>query len=340
MSTKTQKDMEILDGLKNINVRCCFRTDDPVIFMCDDESVGAHLGDGQTLPLLMQNGRVYVSGCPAEKNSKYLESLNLIEVGELEPFMRCLCKEHDNLVFQDIRTIQYDGSDKHNFVLAFQSTLFNYGFYERLRLSYELVSSLRKLTPPRGKLDKNTNGLYGLCKDILADESCLELFHFWDLYKSKDYSQLLSYCIKIPHRIYFAAGGMKYIPDKFDGTSFRAPMPTFTNLYISVIPSENAGYVVFSSRSRNQKYFEEFTAQFEPMSQSTKEKVLTVMLSLVMDYFVFSPILIDSWDTAQKNNFLELNESGLTYAAVKKGSMLSLAQTIRYNLFDDVAAEP
>lgn len=259
--------------------------------LCGKKSIKSHsIQHNGILSQLAENGIVYCLGETTKGQEIFEYDLKAKGISQEASIFKCLCKEHDEILFADIEKKEFLKEPKQCFQYALKALLHTYWS------KYNDADIADKY-----------NGTQ-ISQQILEDQKAYaeELELFWQIYHTKQYQELLCRIITINKVIESAVSTSINMCRKLDGSFFGEENNNFPLLHISIFPTENQSYILISSLKENEKYFKAFMQQFIMFSEKSILKRFNIIIPLLADNIMISPRIINKMSDSEKNQLLDI----------------------------------
>lgn len=269
---------------------------------CKLPIIKAHsIQNNKILSKLAVDGHVYVPSF----NQKKFGGLDIKKCGKNEATIAtCFCKYHDDVIFKDIDTKNYNYEEKQNFLYAYRA--FSKYYYDRIGA----LESDRK----RFKDSPNfmiANGGYerikGLEKSVEENEEIRNSFN--TALKYGKYDEIKSIVFTLDYEVNFATAYMSPLSFDLEGNLISDVWSLdgrIINIYVSIFPENGKSYILISWLKEDDSLkLHRYRQQFQEIKkEEILLRTLNNMVACQSDNFVFSKKLLDTWGEETMNMFL------------------------------------
>lgn len=260
--------------------------------LCGKSPIRSHsIQHNGILSRLAEDGIVYCLGETTKGEEIFEYDLKDKGVTQEASIFKCLCKEHDDILFADIEKRAFCKEPKQCFQYALKSLL--HSFWTKCN--------------DVGITDKYKQEVQ-IAQQIAEDQKAYrdELNCFWRIYQTERYQDLLSQIITIDREVSSAVSTSINVCRKFDGSFFGKENDNYPLLHISVFPTEEKSYLLISALKKNERYFNAFTRQLLMLSKDTILKRLNIILPLLAENIMISPRIVNKMTAQEKGHLLML----------------------------------
>ena len=260
--------------------------------LCAKEPIRSHsIQHNGILSLIAEKGTVYCLGETTKGEEIFSYDLKDYGISSEASIFKCLCKEHDDLLFADIEKRKFCKEEKQCFQYALKALLHSYW----------------SKCNDGGITDKYSKDIQ-IAKQISEDQKTYkeEVERFWQIYETEQYQDLLCRVITINKKIDSAVSTSINMCRKLDGTLFGEENKNYPLLHISMFPTEEKSYLLISALKENEEYFKAFTQQFLLMSEEAILKRFNIIIPLLADNVMISPRVVDKMTEKEKRELLTI----------------------------------
>ena len=234
---------------------------------CSEQTISSHaISKKSTLEKIAEDGHVFCfvrdekGGCEIKKRGM-----------EQATTFNGFCSTHDNDIFAKIDAHDFDLTDENMFLLA-----------------YRTFSSYYRTETEEEKFD-NMTYLDSFLKLEMGDLITLKE-KFDKCFINKDYSQLCSLKIELPHPIKFA-GTATYVPtkDMFGNQIQSLNDKQIHRMFITILPVMQKTYIVLSWFKDSNKIFKKYLQYFSKLTLTMKCRYLSYLIINAHQNLVFHP---------------------------------------------------
>lgn len=306
---------------KQFSMSCVFHDDQSI---CNVSPINSHnIQNNGILTKLAHKGHVCLPSVNAN-NDEIRISVNQIGISKASVF-RCLCSKHDNELFTDIEDRPYTGDKKQDFLFAFKSLLFEYW---KKSMSQNVLSKIHV----SAESTKQMNDDYIYCSSYFNE--------FRDLLRSGKYDSIMSISIEFPYEIQFAASSTLNIMRKFDGGLICNYKTNYPFCHISIFPQSGKSYLLISWLKEDDYYYCYLRNELDKTSDERFISRINVLLPILCENIILSPIFWDSWSKKQQQDFLALcNPRTASFYAINSVSIDNWSMDMSFNLFEKILPE-
>lgn len=260
--------------------------------MCAKDPIKSHsIQHNGILSRLSVDGIVYCLGETTKGDEIFKYDLKSKGINQEASIFKCLCKEHDDLLFADIEKKAFCKQPKQCFQFALKALLHSY--WTKCN-DTAIVNKVKQKAQISELITED--------KKAYSDE----LNHFWEIYHTEQYHELLNYIITIDREVNSAVSTSINVYRKFDGSLFGNENDDNPLLHISIFPSENKSYILISALKKDEPYFRAFTQQFAMLSVKDILNLLNIIIPLLAQNIMISPRIINNMTTKEKKELLTI----------------------------------
>lgn len=294
---------ELADARKKHNqfkMKCIVPDENGVL--CGKDPIRSHsIQHNGILSLLAENGIVYCLGETTKGKEIFAYDLKNQGISRQASVFKCLCKEHDDLLFADIEKRTFCKEPRQCFQYALKA----------------LIHSYWSKCNDAGITDKYKSEIK-IAKQIEEDRKAYkkELDRFWQIYRAEQYQELLCKIITINRKIDSAVSTSINMCRKLDGSIFGKENENYPLLHISIFPTEEKSYLLVSALKENEEYFEAFMQQFMLLSEDAILKRFNIIIPLLAENVMISPRIVNRMTLQEKRELLtvfRIETMGLYY---------------------------
>lgn len=258
--------------------------------LCGKNPIRSHsIQHNGILSKISENGIVYCLGETTKGDEIFEYDLKDKGISKEASIFKCLCGEHDDVLFADIEKKDFCKEPKQLFQFALKSLICTYW----LKCNDCGITEKYKETIPIAKVN---------LEDQIAYRN--ELNRFWEIYHSGQYDNLISRVITINREINSAVSTSINILRKLDGTLFGEENKNYPILHISIFPSEDKSFILISTLKENEVYLNSLMSQFTMYSVETILKRFNVIIPLLSENIMISPRVVKKMTEKEKNDLL------------------------------------
>lgn len=288
--------------------------------MCAKNPIKSHsIQHNGILSRLSVDGIVYCLGETTKGDEIFKYDLKSKGINQEASIFKCLCKEHDDLLFADIEKKAFCEQPKQCFQFALKALLHSYWTECN---DAAIVNKFKQKSQ--------------ISQRITEDQKAYsdELNHFWKIYHTEQYHELLNYIITIDREVNSAVSTSINVYRKFDGSLFGNENDDNPLLHISIFPSENKSYILISALKKDESYFRAFTQQFAMLSVKAILNLLNITIPLLAQNIMISPRIIDNMTTKEKKELLAIYQIETLHFYYQQGINIdNWSKQISYNLW-------
>lgn len=258
--------------------------------LCGKKPIRSHsIQHNGILSRLAENGIVYCLGETTKGEEIFEYDLKDKGITQEASIFKCLCKEHDDVLFADIEKRPFCKEPKQCFQYALKALLHSYW----------------SKCNDAGITDKYKQKVQ-IAQQIAEDQKAYrdELKRFWQIYHAECYQELLCKIITINRQVNSAVSTSINVCRKLDGTFFGEENDGYPFLHISVFPTEERSYLLISALKENESYFNAFVQQFTMLSEEAILKRFNIILPLLADNIMISPRVVKKMTEQEKKQLL------------------------------------
>lgn len=208
---------------------------------------------------------------------------------------RCLCSAHDKALFADIEDRPYLKDKRQNFLFALKSLLYEYW---KKSMSQSVIASNYLKNPLISKMVIQYNCDYEYCYQYLD--------HFWNLLECEKYDELITICFELPYEVNFSTSDTINILRKFNGELINEKESKYPFCHISIFPQGGKSFILISWLKEDDYYYKIFLNQLTMLSAKGLADRLNVLLPILAENIVISPLLYEAWTAKARENFIKL----------------------------------
>lgn len=289
--------------------------------LCKKKPIRSHaIQHNGILSCLAENGIVYCLGEKTKGEEFFEYDLKNKGISREASVFKCVCKEHDDLLFADIEKRLFCKEPKQCFQYALKALLHSYW------IKCNDVSVIEKI-------EIDIPSTKEVRKDQIAYEE--EQNCFWEIYHTECYHELLTHIVTIDREIGFAVSSSINILRKFDGTLFGNENVNYPLLHISAFPTEGKSYLLISALKKNETYFKAFTHQFIKFSVDDVLKRFNIIFPLLIDNIYISPRVVDEMTSKERKELLAIfNIKGIILYNDRGIDVNKWAEQVSYNIWE------
>lgn len=316
---KTQKpvDVQMMERMRKAMKECCLHPDQE---NCRKPIKHAHaLQNNKIMSLLAGTERhVYML------DTKKKPLLVTLENNQTIPFVKiskvsvnkattetCFCELHDTKAFEIIEAGSPDFdplNEQMKFVYAYKAFIFE---YYKQKTTWEIFQSCFKENPAAYR-NSTSVALYRMLQ-YKKDEFEPIKAHFDNEIMNGTYNGVYTCARKLGRQIKFA--DYAYVAPTYDmnGRKIKHTVKRIMHrIAITIFPERNHSWILVSCLESEYKMYEDFLGQLEKSSEDKLIFYLNMMLPLLSENMVLSPVLWNAWD--------EETQMDYTYYANANGS--------------------
>ncbi len=290
--------------------------------LCGGNPIKSHsIQHNGILSRLAEDGIVYCLGETTKGEEIFEYDLKDMGITQEASVFKCLCKEHDDILFADIEKRSFCKEPKQCFQYALKALLHSYW----------------SKCNDAGITDKYTKDIQ-IAQQIAEDQNAYrdELNRFWKIYQAGRYQELLCQIITINREVSSAVSTSINMCRKLDGSFFGIENDNYPLLHISVFPTEEKSYLLISALKKNELYFKSFTQQFIMLSEEAILKRFNIILPLLAENIMISPRIINKMTAQEKQQLLMIFRIETMSFYYQKGIDINCwANQVSYNIWGE-----
>lgn len=301
---------------KHFKMKCIVPDDQGIL--CGKKPIRSHsIQHNGILSLLAENGLVYCLGETTKGEEIFEYDLKSVGITQEASIFKCVCKEHDEILFSDIEKRAFCMEPKQCFQYALKALLYSY--WSKCN-------------------DSGIVNKFGgqIAQQIAEDQRAYrdELNSFWEIYHTERYQDLLCNIITINRKINSAVSTSFNMCRKLDGSFFGEENANYPLLHITAFPTKEKSYILISALKENETYFNTFMQQFTMLSKEAILKRFNIIFPLLAENIMISPRVVEKMSLQEKKQLLTIfrvETMGLYY---KTGiNINSWANQVSYNIW-------
>lgn len=289
--------------------------------LCGKKPIKSHsIQHNGILSQLAEDGIVYCLGENTKGETIFEYNLKSKGISQEASIFRCICKEHDDILFADIEKREFQKEPKQCFQYALKALLHTYW------IKCNVV----------GITDKYTNVLQ-MAQQLAEDQKAYkeELDDFWRIYHSERYQDLLCQVITIHRELGSTVSTSVNMCRKLDGALFGIENENYPLLHISVIPGKEKSFLLISALKKNEAYFNAFMQQFTNLSVGKILKLFNIILPLLAENIILSPRIVKKMTVRNKIDLLAIFRIETLSIYYKNGIDINrYADQVSYNIWE------
>lgn len=241
------------------------------------------------LSRLAENGIVYSLGETTKGDEIFEYDLKSKGVTRQASIFKCLCQEHDTMLFADIEKKPFSKDPKQCFQYALKALLHSY--WSKCN-DFQITKAYRNEVQ--------------IAQQIAADQKVYteELDAFWKIYHTERYRDLLCYIITINREIEAAVSTSTNVCRKLDGSLFGQENANCPLLHFSAFPCQEKSFLLISALKKNERYFKAFTQQLIMRTEDNILKLFNIIFPLLAQNIMISPRVVNKMTPQQKQQLL------------------------------------
>lgn len=261
--------------------------------LCNKNPIKSHsIQHNGILSVLAEDGIVYCLGETTKGEEIFEYNLKEKGITQEASIFKCLCNEHDDILFANIEKKAFCNEPIQCFQYALKALLHSY--WTKCNNAGNITDKYKKTIQIAQQVEED--------KKAYRDE----LNYFWKIYQEEQYQELLCHVITINREVNSAVSTSINICRKLDGTFFGKENDNYPLLHISVFPADGKSHLLISTLKINEPYFKSFTQQFTMLSEEAILKRFNVIFPLLADNIMISPRIVNKMTLEDKRQLLSI----------------------------------